>query len=373
LRPPLKIACLLGVAVVLIVAVVWWEMRREKLEKFPRNVRAPTSSSGRQTVRGAPGATSYGRSTVSGFGSARAQRPSRVLPTGATTPKKGVSSSGLERVALIVNSASDDAGADGRASFAERVKAVRAITTELTDQEVEAFYRYLLAPTSKSGQDRVGENWLRNEIMDKLVQQTAAPDGLSDMLVAVYQDPAQDVVMRDYSVQHMVPAYEQVSAPEQANIQKAVWKAVGETDSSIAGTALLSLMEISGESSNSVTAGETSMPTTDTNRAQLARAAMQLAANDRCGELARITAVQVCGRLRVTEAFPIVQQLAQEAESMPLRIAATAALGEYGTPEASNLLVRIAASSDPRQVLAAQSALNRLTQSSSGLPKGAQD
>jgi HEAT repeat protein len=166
------------------------------------------------------------------------------------------------------------------------------------------------------------------------------------MLVAVYHDPAQDVVMRDYSVQHMAPAYEKVSDQEKSNLRDALWQAAGETDTSIAGTAILAMLDIAQTE-----------PTMD--RGRLADTAFKLAADDRCGELARITAVQVCGRMGVEQALPIVEQLAQTAQSIPLRIAATAALGDIGGTEAVQILQRLAESSEPRQALAAQSALHR--------------
>jgi hypothetical protein len=275
----------------------------------------------------------------SALGSARIQRPSRTGQLDVVHSKQEALPVGLERVRPILNG-------DGTVKFSDRVHAVRAIQTKLTEQEVEAFYRYLLAPTPQSGQDLIGENWLRNEIMDKLVEQPAPPRGLSDVLIAVYQDTTQDAVTRDYAVQHMAPSYERANAEEQARLQAALWQATTETATSIGGTAMLALMDVAQVDSS-----------LDRNR--LAQIALESAANDRCGELARITAVQVCGRMAVQQALPVVEQLTQEAQNMPLRIAATAALGNYGTPEASNLLARVAASADPRQALAAQSALRR--------------
>jgi hypothetical protein len=261
----------------------------------------------------------------------------------------------------------------GTVGFAERVSAVRVIKTELTEQEVEAFHRYLQTP-AKDSQDPVGENWLRNVMLDEIVQQAVLPRGFSDLLVAIYQDTAQDVVARDYAVQHMAPVYERVSASEQAKLQAALWQATTETDTSIAGTALLALLGVVGGSGSVLidSGADATERVPPVDKVRLAQTALKLAANDRCGELARITAVQVCGRMAVEQALPVVQQLAQEAQSMPLRIAATAALGDFRVPAATNLLVGLAESSDPRQALAAQSALRRFTVNSSMLAKRAQ-
>jgi len=239
---------------------------------------------------------------------------------------------------------------DATISFRERVDAVRAIRPPLTDAERDAFYRYLRVPANEP-QNQAGEDWLRNELLDKFVQQEVLPAGLPDLLVAIYQDHDQDVVMRDYAVQHMAPAYERADAENQAKLQAAMWQATTETDTSIAGTALLALLDMSQSGSS-------------LDRGRIAKTASNLAMDNQCGELSRITAVQVCGRMNVGQALPVIEQLAQQADSIPLRIAATAALGDMGRPDNTGLLNRLAASAEPRQVLAAQSALRRLTQRS---------
>ena len=379
MRASLKIAWFLGAAALLAAAAVLWKMQHRDsprrlseqagiTEKRPPHVRTPTKVLGQPAVSGHPVAGLSWTRKNSGPGNMGTSTRMSGRPGSAPLP------TGTERVRLVVNP-------DSNLGFAERVKAVRAIRTELTGPEVDAFSRYLRTPTPQSGQDPDGEHWLRNVMLDTLVQQAEVPRGLADLLVAVYQNPAQDEVMRDYAVQHMVPAYELVSAPEQANLQKALWQAVGETDTSIAGTALLALLDVVGGSGSVLTdsglrraevatatqagadatlrgsAQAPRVPPVD--EVRLAQTALNLATDGRCGELARITAVQVCGRLGVDQALPIVEQLAQTAPSMPLRIAATAALGDIGGTEAVQLLQWLAESPEPRQALAAQSALLR--------------
>ena len=378
MRATLKVACLLGVAVALAVAAVLWQRRHRdsprrlseqanSTEKPQASVEAPTSLPGRPAVSGHPVARGSAPKS-SGRSSARVQRPGQTSPVIATKLKNAPLPTEIERIRFAVNP-------DSNVGFAERVQAIRAIKTELTGPEVDGFARYLLAP-SQDEQNQGGENWLRNELLNKLLQQMVLPAALPDLLVAIYQDTAQDVVMRDYAVQHMAPAYERVSPPEQAKLQAALWRATAETDTSIAGTALLALLEVVGGSGSVLTdsglrrAAEVATATQagadatervpPVDKVRLAQTALNLAADDRCGELARITAVQVCGRLGVGQALPIIEQLSQEAESIPLRIAATAALGDYATLDAINVLSRVANSSDSRQALAAQSALNRI-------------
>jgi hypothetical protein len=243
------------------------------------------------------------------------------------------------RVSLVVNG-------NGSAGFAERVNAVHAIDTDLTAEETDAFYRYLQTP-AKDSPEAERENWLRNEMLDKLVQQAVVTNGLSELLIALYQDRTQDDVLRDYAVQHVPPVFGRVDAGEQAMLQDALWQAAGETDTSIGGTALLALLNVAQTD-----------PAVDQDR--LAKTAFKLAADDNCGELARITAVQVCGRLRVEPALPALEQLAQTAPSQPLQIAAIAALGDVGNGGTRAFLLQLAGGPDERLKPAAESALKRL-------------
>ena len=206
---------------------------------------------------------------------------------------------------------------DGKAGFMERVAAVHAIQGDLTAAEVRAFQDYLLVPAHNQD-SRVLENWLRNEMLDKLAGQPALPAGLPKVLIAIYEDADQDVVMRDYAIQHMNPAYAQGGPEGKAALQQALWQATSETDSSIAGTALLALDDLAESNA-------------EFDRDKIARTALKLANDDQCGELARITAVQICGRMGVTQAASVTLQLAQQAGSIPLRIAAIAALGDVET------------------------------------------
>lgn len=233
--------------------------------------------------------------------------------------------------------------------FAERVNAVRTLPADLTAQEIHAFYAYLLAPASSGAESRQQGNWLRNEMLDKLVELPALPAGLARVLVSIYQDPTQDIVMRDYAVQHMTPVYARASAEEKANLQQALWQAVEETDSSIAGTALLALRDLAQDHR-------------EFEQVKLGEVALKLAGDDRCGELSRITALQVCGRMGIDQATPLLLQVAQKPGSVPLQIAAIAALGDVGNEEARNYLRQLAAKAESRLMPAIEQALKKMNQ-----------
>lgn len=233
------------------------------------------------------------------------------------------------------------------ATIAERIKSIHALPADLTAKEIQAFYVYLLAPAQSSAQDRQQENWLRNDMMDKLVEGRELPAGLAGVLVSIYQDPAQDIVMRDYAIQHMNPAYERASSDEKAILQQTLWQAVEQTESSIAGTALLALRDLAQDHSEF-----------DPNK--LGEVALKLAGDDRTGELSRITALQICGRMGINQAAPLMLQLAQKTGSVPLKIAAIAALGDVGNDEARHYLRQLAVKSEPRLLPALETALKKM-------------
>ena len=312
MKNPLKISLLLAVVAAIAVAMFW----------FNRNMR-----------QAKPPAVSPAISTT-----APVAQPARVQSLAQRLQQPPVEALS-EQMRLIVRP-------DGKMGFGERVEAVHAIKADLNSEELRAFYGYLLTP-ARNPDDREQENWLRNEMLDKLVTQQKPPAGMADALVAIYQDKDQDVVMRDYAIQHMNPAYAQANTDEKESLRQALWQATDETDGSIAGTALLALNDLSQNN-------------TEFEKNKITEVALKLAGNEQCGELARITAVQICGRADATQAVPQVLELAQSAGSIPLRISAIAALGDLGDRSVETFLQQIAAGNEERLKPAAESALKRL-------------
>ncbi len=312
MKNPLKISLFLVAAIVIAVAMLW----------FNRNTRPAKPLAGNPAI-----------STT-----APAAQPARVQSSVQSLQQPPVEALS-DQMRLIVRP-------DGKVGFGERVEAVHAIKEDLNSEELRAFYGYLLAP-AHNRDDREQENWLRNEMLDKLVTQQKPPAGLADMLVAIYQDKDQDAVMRDYAIQHINPAYAQAGSEEKTSLRQALWQAAGETDSSIAGTALLALNDLAQNNA-------------EFEKNQITEVALKLVGNEQCGELARITAVQICGRTGATQAVPLVLELAQSAGSVPLRISAVAALGDLGDRNVETVLQQIAADGGERLKPAAESALKRL-------------
>lgn len=260
---------------------------------------------------------------------------------------------------LIPESLRSILGLGAGVEVSERVRAIRALGSNLSAEEFESLYNYVLVPSHVDSREQRNEYWLRNEIMDKLAGQEAVPAGLADVMAKVFQDRQQGTVMRDYAIQHIPPIYARVSAEEQEGLRATMWRGAGETDSSIAGTSLLALLKISRELASTPTA-DGALDDQAKERVRLEQAALRLASDEQCGELARITAVQICGRLGVEPALSVVGRLAQGAPSIPLRIASIAALGDIGGEQAEALLQQLAQDPEVRLVPATRSALRRL-------------
>lgn len=249
--------------------------------------------------------------------------------------------------------------------YRARIAAVRVLGRNLSAAEINALADYLRAPCEANGPGWQAESeyWLRNDIMNKLVEQNTIPTGLADLLVGIYQDHNQNVVMRDYAVQHLPNAYAEMTSADQTSVRQALWQATGETDSSIAGTALLALLAMTGGTgSTSTTTVGAPVPADSTDRAQLTQTVLRLTGDEHCGELSRIAAISMCGRLGVQDALPVVTQLAQNAPSVPLRIVAIAALGDLGGQPAVTILEQLSQSPETRLRPAVASALQRLKQ-----------
>jgi hypothetical protein len=342
---------------VVLAAAVMWMLLREDAGSAGLNQQKATATTQPQAVvvSDHPVVGEFSIPNNSAMGPTLSKQPNQILPTTTANSKSNNTPTGMERLHLILTSS-------GSVGFAERVRDIRSIQASLTATEMEAFSRYLQTPVRDS-QRSDGENWLRNTMLDALVQQRTLVPGLAGSLVALYQDISQDPVMRDYAIQHMAPIYDRVSPEEQAGLRNALWQATGEVGNGIAGTALLALLNVS-ETDSTIDLGH------------LGETAFKLAVDDNTGELARITAVQVCGRLGVQKALRDIEQFAQQSPSMPLRIAATAALGDYammdnnpGSADAGDLLANLAQSSDSRQAVAVEAARRRIARTRSSLAR----
>jgi HEAT repeat protein len=252
---------------------------------------------------------------------------------------------------------------DDNTGFQQRRQAVLALGKKLSDADREALYDFLRQHSSADG--RQPEQVLKNELMNALCQMQPPPTGLRDLLTQLYQDSSQDLVLRDYAVQHLTAFYQQMGAAvgveaqaqaeDLAQTRQTLWSALNDTDTSIAGTALLGLSQLS----------QAGWPGFDPN--QIGAAALKMAGDSGAGELARITALQVCASLGTKDALPVILNAAQQGDTVPVQISAIAALGALGDAGEIPFLNRLLQGTNDRLRLPAQHALSQINARSKSL------
>jgi hypothetical protein len=202
-----------------------------------------------------------------------------------------------------------------RADMGQRLEATHALGRGLSREETTLLCQFLKSPADACETDLPGLRGLKNEILNVLRRQRPPPAGLTETLLGIYRDPAQDSVIRDYAIQHLVVWYQQ-GPPEAASaagrIRAALFEAAAESGS-IAGTALLSLHLLAAE--------DPTLPQEDINRLALC-----MVCSTETQVAARITAIQVCAERGLKEAVPAIQSVAAEEVCLPLRLSAIAAL-----------------------------------------------
>jgi hypothetical protein len=319
----MKFKLISGIVLVTVLAVSVWLLRRSRTEQT-----SPQSSSVEQP--GSPQSTSQPFRKVARI-QAKIRQPVEV-DLQAASPA----------IQAIVNTQVDYRG---------RLAAMKQFSTNVVGVDWQALENFLL--TRDPSDDQQGGQVLKNALFDALCELTPPPSGLGELLVQIYRDSNQNGVIRDYALQHLVAYYEQLEIAQvddpygRRMVRDVLLEALGELDSSMAGTALLGLARLSDGRN-------------EFDRQGIGEAAREMAQSRGASELARISALQVCARLGVTKALPVLMQMAHEGQSVPLRVSAIAALGAMGNLETKPLLNTLASASDERIKISAQSALRQI-------------
>lgn len=239
--------------------------------------------------------------------------------------------------------------AAGSANFWQRLRAVHALGDDLDQESIRKLGALLRSKMEKNAV-------LKNDILNVLQKQANLPPDLTAVLIDLYHDHEQNILMRDYALQHLVGWFQQLGdlrdatpasvAETKGAIKKTLWEGVAESNTSIAGTALIGLSSLAQQS--------------EVEADKVREAAFQLAADRTASELTRIAALQVCAQMGVEKALPVAVDLVGSAPSLPLKLSAVGAIGLLGggdqQPLVDNLL---AVGSGPLQT-AAQVAKYRL-------------
>ncbi len=211
--------------------------------------------------------------------------------------------------------------------FQRRLKAVHSLGASLLPGDCQALIEYLQAPTADDTIHQTAA--LKNDLLLALREQNNLPIPFDKVLLELYGDASQNVVIRDYALQHLFLFYDAAlnnSSDTRLTIAQEdrlvlFWTAVRERGSGIAGTAIIGLRNLSSDLVAEVNKVE---------RGKVAEAALELAVDPSANELSRIPALQVCSEMRVAGALPLVRKIIQGSTSIPFRLSAVAAVARLG-------------------------------------------
>ena len=240
------------------------------------------------------------------------------------------------------------------ATYNGRVKALHQLTRRLSEDDCKALQMFLAGGMSgKNTLKPLEFDGVKNDVLGILLKQEKIPDGLSQQFVDMYHDTGNDATWRDYCLQYMVPCYDVPASTDtnaatlRQDIEKSFWDAVTEKNKTTAGTSLICLETLSKTHP-------------DIDRAKVAATAYSLATDETCGEATRITALGTCAVMGKTEILATAKALAQTGDTIPLRMAAIAAVGDLGTTSDAELLRALSADSEKRISFCSRAALDRL-------------
>ena len=250
-------------------------------------------------------------------------------------------------------------------TYAERMEVIHALyakkdsSPKLSLKQIELLESMVLTPNLKiefpqSKLTKGQENAFKNDILNALLFQRDYHSRLLEVLGLMRKDPKQNLVMRDYALQFIAAANEGNQIEEV--IYEAHWDTIknrGETQESsvLAATSMLHLL-----SANDL--GKLN----DTEKLTLQKAAYDLANDKDAPSSARITALQVCGKLELGHVRELALSLSNsKATEYHLRIAAIATLGDLDYDSATNqYLHQLVLGNDRRLRKPAISALSRI-------------
>ena len=243
-------------------------------------------------------------------------------------------------------------------NYNARSRAMRKLTRHLQAEDVTALCAFLESPLSGDKFLKPGElNALKNDVLGVLLTQEKPPSGLGRQVVAMSRDVGQDGVWRDYCVQYLFDCYEALKPTGVATnepdvtrkaIESACQDALGEKDTTIAGTALLTMDRLSKNHA-------------EFSHKMLGDKALTLATDETCSEATRITALRLCGTIGKPEVLPVARMLAQSGDTIMLQAAAIATIGDLGQPRDTELLTSLAGSKEKRIQKVAEAARAKLS------------
>ena len=203
--------------------------------------------------------------------------------------------------------------ANNAETFSEKKKAVNALSNSLKPNEYRALFAYLQDNTPAFDPLELKHiHVLKNNLMDILLAQKTPLSGMEDMLASIAHDNAQDVVIRDYAIQHLITWYPESS--KKNDIEHLLWDMTGHAFG-YAGTALIGLYRLS-------------QTTPHMDVARIGRHALAVASDTNAHTALRISALQICGLTQEEAIKPLARTIAAAHTNIALRRSAIATLGQ---------------------------------------------
>jgi len=206
--------------------------------------------------------------------------------------------------------------AKNRASNNVSIRADKAIPDDLSRQ------LKTIQPSGTSVQELAQAASDKNQVMDELLNQDQIPADYGTQMVALFRDQGQDILTRDFAVQH-IGLYAQAlnrrgiydpASAEARTLRMALDEAASDTKTIIAAAAFRALADMAAFD-----------PSIDTRRLDARLAAC--AGDDSAAPAARVMAVHLCGERRVATVRATLASLADASSTpTPLRLAARHAL-----------------------------------------------
>ena len=201
---------------------------------------------------------------------------------------------------------------DSELSAADRVGALVEAPLDFSPDQVNQVFDVIQNGNPPFGIEQQDWHWLVDELVSSMRANQVSPETLTTKLTEVYSDTEQDIVVRDYALQHLGHLIDE--GGEKEEIQPVLEKATKETEGTIAGTALLALYHNQADGSAS-------------EQAQPAMEALAIAKDPDYSVTSRITALQVAAQTEpsATAAFAL-ETIEQENLPVSFRMAAIASL-----------------------------------------------
>jgi hypothetical protein len=220
-----------------------------------------------------------------------------------------------------------------------RHEALTKLTRTLSADDVEGLSIFLDFRLQDNDElSSAAFNAIKNDALVVIFSQKQVPSELGSQLVRMFKDEEHGTRWRDYSLQYMSQYYEEVSKPGdgvRAEITNAYAVALDSRSQKYAGTALMAVERLSRKN-----------PEID--RQKIGDKAVEIAlANDTCND-SRITALRVCAMMQRTEVLQQARMLAQTGETVPLRLAAIATVGDLGDASDLEYIESLGQSDDKR-------------------------